>query len=81
MLSRIDGDHLFVQRAVGVLLADQLAGSLHRPRQTAQPREPPPERAVRQRGAPGRQRMLLPIIIDEGPVLLTDRLAIRLLAA
>ena len=81
MLSGIDGDHLVVQRAVGIFLTDQPAGLLHRLRQTAQPREPPPERAVRQRGAPGCQRMLLPIIIDEGPVLLSDGLAIRLLAA
>ena len=76
MLSGIDGDHLLVQPAVGILLADQLAGALHGPRQTAQPRQPPPERAVRQRGASGCQRMLLPIIIDERPLLLPDRLTI-----
>ena len=81
MLSGVDGDHLAVQRAVGILLADQLAGSLHGPRQTVQPREPPPERAVRQRGASGCQRMLLPIIIDERPLMLPDRLTIRLGAA
>lgn len=81
MLSRIDSDYFAVQRAVGILLVDQLAGSLHGPRQTTQPREPPPERAVRQRSAPGCQRMLLTIIIDEGPLLLSDGLAIGLLAA
>lgn len=76
MLSGIDGDHLAVQRTVGILLADQLAGSLHGPRQAAQPRQPPPECAVRQRGASGRQRMLLPIIIDERPSLLPNSLTI-----
>jgi len=76
VLSGIDGDHLLVQRAVGILLADQLAGTLHGPRQTTQPREPPPERAVRQRGASGCQRMLLPIIIDERPLLLPNSLTI-----
>ena len=81
MLSWIDGDHLAVQRAVGILLADQLAGSLHRPRELPQPREPPPERAVRPSGTPGCQRMLLAIIINQEPLLLPDGLAIRLLAA
>jgi hypothetical protein len=81
ILSRVDGDHLVVQRAVGIFLADQLAGLLHRPLQLAQPSEPSPERAVRQRSSPGCQRMLLPIVINERPLLLLDRLAIRLLAA
>ena len=81
ILSGIDRDHLLVQCAVGILLADQLAGALHGPRQTAQPRQPPPERAVCQRGASGCQRMLLPIIIDERPLLLPDPLTIRLGAA
>jgi hypothetical protein len=36
---------------------------------------------VRQCGAPGGQRMLLPIVIHEGPPSLVDRLAIRLSAA
>lgn len=76
ILSGIDRDHLLVQRAVGILLAEQLTGSLHGPRQTAQPREPPPECAVRQRGASVCQRMLLPIIIDERPLLLPDPLTI-----
>jgi len=81
ILSGIDRDHLLVQRAVRILLADQLAGALQGPRQTAQPSQPPPECAVRQRGASGCQRMLLPIIIDERPLLVSDGLAIRLLAA
>ena len=81
ILSRVDGNHLAVQRAVWVFLADQLAGLLHRPRQLAQPSEPSPERAVRQRGPLGCQRMLLPIVINERPLLLSDRLAIRLGAA
>jgi hypothetical protein len=67
---------LLVQPTVGILLADQLAGPLHGPRQTAQPRQPPPECAVRQRGASRCQRVLLPIIIDERPSLLPDRLTI-----
>jgi hypothetical protein len=81
ILSGIDGDHLTVQRTVGIFLTDQLAGPLHRPRQPAQPREPSPERAVRQRGPLGCQRMLLPIVINQGPLLLADRLSIRLGAA
>ena len=81
MLSGIDGDYLVMQRAVWIFLADQPAGRLRRPRQVAQPREPSPERAVRQRGPLGCQRMLLAIVIDEGPLLLFCGLAIRLLAA
>ena len=65
ILSGIDGDHLVVQRAMGISLADQLASLLRRPRQLAQPSEPSPERAMRQRGPPGCQRMLLPIVINE----------------
>ena len=65
ILSGIDGDHLVVQRAVGIFLADQLASLLRRPRQLAQPSEPSPERAMRQRGPPSCQRMLLPIVINE----------------
>jgi hypothetical protein len=70
-----------VHRALGIFLADQLARLLHRTCQPAKPRQPSPERAVPQRGPPSCQGMLLPIVIDEGPFLLPDRLAIRLLSA
>ena len=39
-----------------------------------------PKRAVRQRRSPTGQRMLLPIVIHEPPLLVLDRLAIGLLA-
>lgn len=67
-----------MQRAMRVFLADQLAGLLASSCPTGQPREPTPHATVGQRGASFRQRMGLPVVINQGPPLGANRLPVGL---
>ena len=78
ILSGVDRNHLPVQRTMGILLADQLAGLLARSGQTSQPREPAPHTAVGHRGASFCQRVVLPVVIHEGPVPGSNRFPVGL---
>lgn len=81
VLAGIDRDDLPMQPAVGIFLADQLAGRLDRPSQLSKPGQPTPKCAVCQRSPSPRQRMLLSIVINEGSLVRADCLAIGLAAA
>ena len=72
ILSGVDRNHLPVQRTMRIFLADHLASLLARSSQATQPREPTPHTAVGHRGASFRQGMGLPVVIHQGPVLVTD---------
>ncbi len=78
ILSGVDRNHLPVQRAMRIFLADQLAGLLARSCQPAQPREPAPHATVGQRGASFSQRMVLAVVIHQGPLLGSNRLPVGL---
>ena len=81
VLAGIDRDDLPMQPALGIFLADQLPGGLHRPRQPSQPGQPTPKCAVCQRCPSPRQRMLLSIVVHERSLVPTDCLAIGLSTA
>lgn len=78
ILSGVDRNHLPVQRTMRIVLADHLASLLACSSQATQPREPTPYTAVGHRGASFRQGMGLPVVIHQGPVLVTDRLSVGL---
>lgn len=73
VLVRIDENHLAVQRADRIFLADQLAGRLECSCQAAQPGKPSPHATVRQGGSSSSQRMVLSVVIDKGFLLIPDR--------
>jgi hypothetical protein len=79
ILFGVDRNHLSVQRAMRIFLADQLAGLLARPCQPAQPREPMPHATMGQRGPPFCQGMVLAIVIHQGPLLGANRFPVGLL--
>ena len=61
-----------MQRTMRIVLADHLASALESSCPSAQPGEPPPQAAVRQGGAGSSQGMVLPVVIHQGPVLVSD---------
>jgi hypothetical protein len=81
ILSGVDRNHLPVQRTMGIFLVDQLASLLARSRQATQPREPTPHTAVGHRGASFCQRVVLPVVIHEGPVPGSNRFPVGLVAS
>ena len=78
ILSGVDRNHLPVQRALRIFLADQLAGLLASACQAAQPRVPAPHATVGQRGASFSQRMVLAVVIHQRPLLGSNRLPVGL---
>jgi len=78
ILSGVDQDHLPVQRAMRVLLADQLASLLASSGQFAQPRKPAPHSTVGQRSTSFRQGMVLAVVIYQGSVLSPNRFPVGL---
>ncbi len=78
VLARIDRNHLSVQRAGRIFLADELARLLACSSQTTQPREPTPYATVSHRGASFRQGMVLPVVIHQGSMLVADGFPVRL---
>ena len=78
ILSGVDRNHLPVQRTMRIFLADHLASLLACSSQTTQPREPTPHATVGHRGTSVRQRVGLPVVIHQGPVLVTDGLPVGL---
>ena len=78
ILSGVDRNHLPVQRTMRIFLADQLASLLARSSQAPQPREPTPHTAVGHRGASFYQRVVLPVVIHEGPVPGSNRFPVGL---
>jgi hypothetical protein len=78
ILSGVDEDHLPVQRAMRVFLADQLASLLASSGQFAQPRKPAPHTTVGQRSTSFRQGMVLAVVIYQGSVLSSNRFPVGL---
>ena len=61
-----------MQRTLWIVLADHLASALESSCPSAQPGEPSPQAAVRQGGPSLSQGMVLPVVIHQGPVLVSD---------
>lgn len=81
ILSRVDRNHLPVQRTMRIFLADHLASLLACSSQPPQPREPTPDAAGGERRASFGQGMVLPVVIHEGPVPGSNRFPVGLVAS